>query len=92
MNTISRAALLTLYTLALAALFFPLPGDAGPAVQRIALITIAIHVLELCFVFKHVRAYAGPLSSSVALTLLFGLLHWLPIARAQTASGHSRRA
>ena len=87
MNTFSRAMLLALYALALAAMFMPLPWGAGPLVQRLALITVAIHVLELCFVFKHVKAYTGPLYASVVLTLLFGLLHWMPIAKLQTAPG-----
>lgn len=85
MNTFSRAALLALYALAIAALLVPLPWGAGPLVQRIALITLAIHVVELLFVFKHVKAYTGPLATSVALTLLFGLLHWLPIKNRQAA-------
>lgn len=79
MNNVSRAALLALYALALAAVFVPLPWGAGPVLQRIALITVAIHLAELVFFFKHVKNYAGPLSASVALTLLFGLLHWLPL-------------
>lgn len=79
MNTLSRAALLTLYSLAIAALFMPLPWGAGPLVQRIALITVGIHGVELLFAFKHVKAYSGPLSTSVVLTLLFGLLHWMPL-------------
>lgn len=79
MNTFSRAVLLALYALAIAALFMPLPWGAGPLLQRIALITVAIHILELLFVFKHVKAYQGPLATSVLLTLLFGLLHWMPL-------------
>ncbi len=85
MNTFSRAILLALYALAIAALLVPMPWGSGPVVQRIALITLAIHVLELLFVFKYVKAYAGPLATSVVLTLLFGLLHWLPIKNRQTA-------
>ena len=30
--------------------------------------------------YKHVRLYRGPLAASVVLTLLFGLLHWKPLA------------
>lgn len=81
MNTIFKASLLVLYALALAALLVPLPWGIGPVVQKIAVITLAIHVLELLFAMKHVRAYPGPLFTSIALTLLFGLLHWLPLAK-----------
>ena len=85
MNAFSRAALLALYALAIAAIVAPLPWDIGPVVQRIALITVAIHVIELVLVFKYVKAYAGPLANSVVLTLLFGLLHWLPIKNRMAA-------
>jgi hypothetical protein len=47
---------------------------------------LAIHVAELLFVFKHVRLYTGPLAVSVLLTLLFGLLHWKPLADAAVAA------
>ena len=33
--------------------------------------------------FRHVRRYRGPLALSVLLTLLFGLLHWKPLADAR---------
>jgi uncharacterized protein YhhL (DUF1145 family) len=85
MNALSRAALLSLYALAIAALFVSLPWGAGPVLQNIAKITIAIHVIELLIWFKHVKAYSGPLWSSILLTLLFGLLHWLPIAKRQAS-------
>jgi len=58
-----------------------LPFDA----TRAALILLVIHVAELLFVFKHVRLYTGPLAMSVLLTLLFGLLHWKPLADAASA-------
>jgi len=59
-----------------------LPFDA----TRAALILLGIHVVELLFVFKHVRLYPGPLAVSVLLTLLFGLLHWKPLADAARAA------
>jgi hypothetical protein len=51
----------------------------------VAAILLALHGVELVFMFKHVRLYQGPLAVSVALTLLFGLLHWRPLA--QRAAG-----
>jgi hypothetical protein len=41
---------------------------------------LLLHALELVFVFEHVRRYRGPLATSVLLTLVFGLLHWKPLA------------
>jgi len=37
-------------------------------------------------VFRHVKAYRGPLAASVVLTLLFGVLHWRPLAAARDRS------
>jgi hypothetical protein len=33
--------------------------------------------------FRHVRLYKGPVAVSILLTLLFGLLHWKPLADAR---------
>ena len=40
-----------------------------------------MHSVELLLMFKHVRLYRGPLAVSMLLTLLFGVLHWMPLAR-----------
>ena len=55
---------------------------------RAALVLLLIHALEVLFAFKHVRLYKGPLAISVVLTLLFGLLHWKPLARAAAKEQH----
>ena len=47
----------------------------------VSAVLLTLHVLELVFMFKHVRKYRGPLAVSVLLTLLFGLLHWKPLAQ-----------
>ena len=73
MNLLLKAACIAAYALALS------PG-AMPRVTWVAGGLLAIHALELLFVFKHVRLYRGPLAASVVLTLLFGLLHWKPMA------------
>lgn len=82
---LSKMACLALLALGAAQALWPeavaLPFDAS----RAALILLAIHVVELLFVFKHVRLYPGPLAVSVLLTLLFGLLHWKPLADAASA-------
>ena len=87
MNTFFRANLVALYLLALVATVAVLPWGIGPLVQRVALITLVIHVAETVLAFKHVRDYRGSLLNSVVLSLLFGLLHWLPIAKAQRQAG-----
>lgn len=80
MNLLLRAACIAAYALALASLSGLLSPGAMPRVTWVAGGLLAIHALELLFVFKHVRLYRGPLVVSVVLTLLFGLLHWKPMA------------
>ncbi len=84
-NRFVKSLLLATYALAIASLLVPLPLDAGPMLRRISLILLAIHLLELVFVFRHVRRYKGSLATSTVLTLLFGLLHWKPLADAAKA-------
>ena len=43
---------------------------------------LAVHAVELAVMFKHVKRYPGPLAISILLTMLFGLLHWKPLADA----------
>jgi hypothetical protein len=49
--------------------------------QLLAVALLALHVLELPFAFKYIQRYPGPLVDSVALALLFGFLHWLPLKK-----------
>ena len=39
------------------------------------------HAVELLVAFNAVKRYPGPLIDSIGLTLLFGLLHWLPLRK-----------
>lgn len=81
MNQFLRANLLALYTLALLSLAVAMPWDSNALLQRLSLILLAVHVVETVVMFRHVKAYEGALWKSIALSLLFGLLHWLPLAR-----------
>jgi hypothetical protein len=87
MNTFLKATLVGLYALALASLGWTLPLDAGLWLQRISLVLLGVHAIETVAMFSHVRKYVGPLAFSIALSLLFGLLHWLPLAKAGTPNG-----
>ena len=77
-----KAACMGVYVLALAGLADLLPADLAATAQQLALVLILVHALELVVMFKHVRLYRGSLVVSVVLTLLFGLLHWRPLAKA----------
>ncbi len=82
MNGLLKALCLGTYALALAAPFVALPLDVGPYLQKLALLLIAAHVLELPIAYRYLALYKGPLIDSVALSLLYGLMHWLPLAKA----------
>jgi uncharacterized protein YhhL (DUF1145 family) len=82
MNLLLKSACLALYVLALARLAGWLPDPIFARLPLIAGVVIVAHVAELALMFRHVRRYPGPLATSVALTLLFGLLHWKPLADA----------
>ncbi len=90
MNTAIKTLLVATYLLAAVSLAVALPYDAGPWLQRFSLVLLAAHVLELVLMFKHVRLYRGPIAISVMLTLLFGLLHWKPLADAQARQSTTR--
>lgn len=75
---------LAIYALALVGLAGVLPHGLATATQALALLFLVVHVLEVIFMFRYVRLYSGSSAMSVFLTLLFGLLHWKPLANAQT--------
>jgi uncharacterized protein YhhL (DUF1145 family) len=81
-----KLALLALYAAALAGFAGLLPTAAADRLQNIALVLLAIHAVELLVTFKHVKRYPGGLTASILLTLLFGLLHWRPLAQQAAAS------
>ena len=89
MNTVFKAGCIALYLLALASLVWTFPNGAGPVIQTLALAFLAVHMLEMLFVFKHIKSYPGPLSTSIFLALLFGLLHWMPLAKANHKAAQS---
>lgn len=83
MNRWLKLACLLVYLLALGKLAgLRLPDVLAP-LPYVALAIVLAHVAELAIFFRHVRLYRGPLASSIVLTLLFGLLHWKPLADAQ---------
>ena len=81
MNNLLKTICLTTYFLAAIGAFWPLPTEASSLLKIIAAILLLAHSLELALAFKSVRRYPGSLIDSIGLTLLFGMLHWLPLAR-----------
>ena len=87
-----KAGLLAMYAMALSGLAGLLPAGLAGIMLKIALVTVFIHVIEVVVMFKHVRLYRGPLAISIALTLLYGLLHWKPLADAANAADAKTKA
>jgi uncharacterized protein YhhL (DUF1145 family) len=80
MNTLLKGGCLAVYLLALVGLFADLPFGCTHIVQYLAVILLGAHALEILVAYKSVKRYPGPLAVSMVLTLLFGFLHWLPLA------------
>ena len=87
MLTLLKAGCLVIYAMSMAGLVGLLPAALASTMQTLALALLAIHALETLVMFRHVRLYPGPLAISVILTLLFGLLHWKPLADAKAVAG-----
>jgi uncharacterized protein YhhL (DUF1145 family) len=83
MNDTLKAVLLAIYALAILGLLGVLPPGVASVLAKIALVLVAAHLLELAIAFKAVKRYPGPLVDSIALTLLFGILHWRPLSKAK---------
>lgn len=79
MFTILKISCLVIYALGAASALGLLPESLG-FFGVVALLLLAAHLAEVLLMFKHVRRYQGPLAMSILLTLLFGLLHWKPLA------------
>lgn len=81
MMTWMKGACLLLYGCALAACSGMWTGATAAAVRDGAMVLLAAHAVEACVAFRYVRRYRGALGVSIVLTLLFGLLHVVPLAR-----------
>lgn len=87
--TVLKFICIATYALGAASALGMLPESLG-FFKLVALVLLGAHVAELFLMFKHVRRYQGPLAMSVLLTVLFGLLHWKPLA--DQASRDAKRA
>lgn len=93
-NTLLRGLCLLTYAAALAHIagWLP-PGLMSGLVQRspmVAAVLLAVHTAELPLAWQHLRRDRRPLALGLLLTLLYGLMHWWPLARAQ-APHHANR-
>ena len=81
LNSFFKASVIAVYLLALASHLIAFPGQAGPIVQTMSVALLLIHALECLLAYRYIKLYSGPLLVSLVLSLLFGLLHWMPLAR-----------
>lgn len=71
--------LLAIYVLAIVGTLGYLPPGSTTVLQWLSVGLLAAHVLEVPIAWGSIRKHRGPLIDSIALTLLFGFLHWLPL-------------
>lgn len=87
MMTFLKAGCIAIYLLAVCSLFTTLPWGTGTVLQFVGIALIAVHALEAVFVWKYIKTYKGSMLTSLVLSLLFGLLHWMPLAKASQKAG-----
>lgn len=80
----SKLLLLVVYGIAVCSYLttLPLSPDVIHGVRIVAAVLLAVHLVEVVVCFKKVALHKGSLFDSVLLTLLFGVLHWKPMADA----------
>ena len=81
LNSFFKVCLLAVYLLGIASHIVAFPGQGGPIVQTMSLALLLIHALECLLAYRYIKLYSGPLWLSLLLSMLFGLLHWMPLAR-----------
>lgn len=81
MYSFIKALCLATYILAATGGFLMLPEGLVAGLRIAALVLLAAHTLEILVAFRNIKRYPGPLIDSIALTLLFGFLHWKPLVR-----------
>jgi len=86
-NTNLKAGMLALYALTFLSLLVHIPG--GSMLQTIIAVILVAHVGEVLAFQKQIRLHNGPLIDSIGLTLLFGFVHWKPLADKAARDGNA---
>ena len=81
MYLVMKIACIALYALGIAGAVGLVHGPAATIGIVGSLAFLGIHALELLFAFRFLHRHPGSMAASVALAMLFGLLHWSPLAR-----------
>ena len=83
MNLVMRIACLVAYALGIAAFTGLIHGPFAAAAAIATIALVGLHAFELLYAYRFLHRYKGSMGTSVALALLFGVLHWAPLARAK---------
>ncbi|MFO1407237.1 MAG: hypothetical protein U1F08_06870 [Steroidobacteraceae bacterium] len=83
MNDLIKAVAVLVYVGAAIGAAGWLPPAIALPLGKVALVLLLLHALEVPVALPHIRRYPGPLVDSIALTLLFGFVHWLPLKRGE---------
>jgi len=81
MNLVMRIGCLLAYALGIAAFTGLIHGPLAAAAAIVTIALVGLHALELLFAYRFLHRHKGSMGASVALALLFGVLHWAPLAR-----------
>ena len=81
MSLVMKIACLVAYALGIAALAGLIHGPLAAAAAIVTIALLGLHALELLYAFRFLDRYKGPMAMSIVLALLFGVLHWAPLAR-----------
>jgi len=81
MSLIMKIACLAVYALGLAGALGLVHGTAAALGGIVSIALLGIHALELLFAFRYLHRYQGAMGVSILLAMLFGVLHWAPLAR-----------
>jgi hypothetical protein len=81
MSLFMKIACLVVYGLGLAGLVGLVHGPAAFIGEIFAIGLLGLHAFELLFAFRFLHRHRGSMAASIALALLFGVLHWAPLAR-----------
>ena len=81
MNVAMKFACIVAYVLGIAGVVGLVHGPLASAGEILSIVLLGVHALELLFAFKFLHRHKGSMGASVLLALLFGVLHWAPLAR-----------
>ena len=81
MSLVMKIACLVAYALGIAGVAGLVHGPLASAGEILSIVLLGVHALELLFAFRFLHRHRGSMGASVLLALLFGVLHWAPLAR-----------